>query len=172
MNSLVVLFWDIARLRKGPADVPDSVFLIRLLVVLSVAVSLLVGALSMPFLQSILWVSVDLAATVLLLNVALQVRGQRERFNQAFAAILGVGILLNIVIAPVYFVIAQQPADASGEQSAGFLLSLIFMAIVVWNVMVLGHILSKTFEMARFLGIGFAILYWWLVNWLITTLVP
>ncbi len=172
MKSLVVLFWDIARLRKGPAEVPDSVFLIRLLVVLSIAVGLLVGAVSMPWLHSLLWVLVDLAVTVLLLNVVLLIQGNRQRFNQTFIAILGTGILLNLATLPIFLIIAQQPLDASGQLSPGLVLGLLFMAIVVWNVVILGHILSKTLDVGRFTGVVYALLYWWFINILVSFLVP
>lgn len=140
MKSLLRLFWDIARFRKGPQDVPSSAVLFALVLVTDVAISTVVGALEGDISGAILQA---LVATVLLLACVafiLLVTSHLERFQKTATAVLGCDALITLMALPVSLFSDVLPG-----------LGLLIMGILFWNLLVFAHILKHA------LGVSYAL---------------
>jgi hypothetical protein len=159
MKTLLNHFVDLCLLRKGPQDMPFS----SLLLVATGLLNVLVGVLMIVDVRNGVAGALgeSLFDTGLMLTVlyfALQSQNRRARFVQAATALMGSGLLLGLLALPL--ISWSRNAD-SGE--AGLLL----LALIIWSMVVMGHILRHTFEVGLGIGIGLAFAYT-LLSWNLT----
>ena len=79
------------------------------------------------------------------------------RFLQTFCAILGVGILFNLISWPVFLVLTDNATDESLKS----LMSLFFLLLISWEVLVKAHIFRHALEMKMFsaLALSFSLFF-------------
>lgn len=65
------------------------------------------------------------------------------RFLQTFSALLGVGILFNIISWPVFYFLMGESSDESIRP----IMSLLFLMLISWEVLVKAHIFRHALEM-------------------------
>ena len=89
--------------------------------------------------------------------LVLQALGRRSRFLQTFCAILGVGILFNLLSWPVFSVLS----DASISEASKASMSLMFLMLISWEVLVKAHIFRHALEMKMFsaLALSFSLFF-------------
>jgi hypothetical protein len=76
----------------------------------------------------------------------LKVLNKAPRFVQTFSAILGAGLMFNLLSWPVFAVLTSEPLSV-GLQSY---MSLAFLLIISWEVLVKAHIFRHALEMNIF----------------------
>ena len=79
------------------------------------------------------------------------------RFLQTFCAILGVGILFNLLSWPVLAILSDVSASATMKSA----LSLVFLMIMSWEVLVKAHIYKHALEIKMFsaLALSFSLFF-------------
>ena len=79
------------------------------------------------------------------------------RFVQTISAIIAVSILFNLLSWPVFLVIADETATESLKSS----MSLMFLLIISWEVLVKAHIFKHALEMKMFsaLALSFSLFF-------------
>jgi hypothetical protein len=89
--------------------------------------------------------------------LVLQALGRGPRFLQTFSAILGVGILFNLLSWPVFAVLS----DASVSDASKTSMSLMFLMLISWEVLVKAHIFRHALEMKMFsaLALSFSLFF-------------
>jgi len=89
--------------------------------------------------------------------LVLQALGRSSRFLQTFCAILGVGILFNLLSWPVFSVLS----DASLSETLKTSMSLVFLMLISWEVLVKAHIFRHALEMKMFsaLALSFSLFF-------------
>ena len=89
--------------------------------------------------------------------LVLQALGRGSRFLQTFCAILGVGILFNLLSWPVFSVLS----DASISEASKASMSLMFLMLISWEVLVKAHIFRHALEMKMFsaLALSFSLFF-------------
>jgi hypothetical protein len=82
---------------------------------------------------------------------------RKARFLQTFCALLGVGILFNLLSWPVFYVLA----DSASLDSAKTSMSLLFLLLISWEVLVKAHIFRHALEMKMFgaLALSFSLFF-------------
>jgi len=82
---------------------------------------------------------------------------KRPRFVQTFCAILGVSILFNLISWPVFALLADETIDDSLRSS----MSLAFLLVISWEVLVKAHIFKHALEMKMFsaLALSFSLFF-------------
>ena len=82
---------------------------------------------------------------------------RRQRFVQTFCAIIGAGILFNLLSWPIFTVLA----DENTRESLKPLMSLLFLLIISWEVMVKAHIFRHALEAKMFsaLALSFSLFF-------------
>ena len=159
LKPLLNFFVDLCLLRAAPQDLPGSSFLLIVTVALNVMIGVImivdthVGVL-IALLESLFETALMLAA----LYFGLKYHGSLVRFQQAATALMGSGLLLGLLALPL---VAWSHHSESSE--AGLLL----LALVIWSMVVMGHILRHTFDTRFNIGLGIAVLYT-LVAWNLT----
>ncbi len=89
--------------------------------------------------------------------LVLQALGRGSRFLQTFSAILGVGILFNLLSWPVFSVLS----DVSINETVKSSMSFAFLMLISWEVLVKAYIFKHALEMKMFsaLALSFSLFF-------------
>lgn len=143
MKEIVQAFLDIAMLRRGPADLPAS----RFLLTLAGVAYLLTGALTVAsysrsagdFLGQL---GLDLALTLGFFTAVLALNRKTGRIEQTLTAVLGTGAVLAVVSLPLTIWL-----DTQGAESAAAIFPAVgIYLLVLWSIGINGHILRCALE--------------------------
>jgi len=156
VNVLLSYFVRLCLLRSTPQQLPAS----PLLFWLSLVANLVAGVLLVAGARSNLFLALEegLADSLLLLVmlwVALHLQGHGGRFLQSATAFLGASTLLAFVAIPLLALAGPDEGNRLLVELAGMLL----LALIVWNIVVFGHIFRHSFDVSLALGIGLAVAY-------------
>ncbi|ROR34773.1 hypothetical protein [Inmirania thermothiophila] len=156
MGALLRRFWGLCLLRAGPQDLPPS----QVLAALATAAYLASGVALLAVegrgtAAAVAPALADLAVMVVLLRLALAVRGVPARFRQTYTALTGSGALLGFLALPVAAVLAQ--AAAAGRPAPAALLA--WLGLVAWSLAVIAHILRHALSVPPAVGLAGAVLY-------------
>ncbi len=143
------LFVDIARLRRGPEDLPTDRSLLTTTVLafglLNVGLALVLPAPAgqqQSQLQVVVLVLIDIAMTLAMLYLLLQMAHKPERFRQTAAAMFGFHIVLMPVLLAATWLALRYGADKSWE----LLVAVLRLGVVVWVLAAAARILRSATE--------------------------
>jgi hypothetical protein len=155
MMQLVRLFAAICLLRAAPQDLPAS----RMLLGITLGMYLLFAwLLAIPAYGQTRAVPVALLDTALLIAFIqglLYLLARGARILQTLTAMAGSGSLLGLLALPL--VLWGQPSQTE-EQVSGLLLYA-WLLLLVWNLLVAGHILRHALSSSIAVGVGVSLLY-------------
>lgn len=165
MYALFNLFLDICLFRKGPQDVPASAALLKICLLAYGFSGLVVLMLSTPAPVALLQILLDLVLLSGLLHLALIVRRHPQRFGQTLSALTGTGALMALLALPLMSWIVHPSSQGAAE-----LPSALLLALMVWSIAIMAHILRQTFATSIWIGalyaIGYTSLSWTLTGWI------
>jgi len=151
MFEIIKLLFDICLFKKGPQDLPFSVWVWRLLVAGDVVVSFLMINIHTDRLNSLLQSVVSALLIVGFSWLMLYVDRKPERFYQTSGALLGTDALIS------FFAL---PAIASMAIGTGSLLVFaVTMVLMAWHWLVTGHIFRNALGQTWTFSLGLAFLY-------------
>lgn len=147
------VLWSLCRARGTPADLPASTAfvnatlaayagstLLALVIFRGAAYGLPIAVLSAALLGLVVWLITYL-------------KGFPERVPQTIAAVAGTGTLMNLVVLPMYLLVAF-----GGARSMA-LAVFVNTAAVAWSLIVVSHIFRKALDERAGPAIGFALLF-------------
>jgi len=108
---------------------------------------------------------VDLFFLLVFLKILLYLFRFPMRFTQTATAITGTIAMFSVLFIPLNFVAADIIGFGENTQSEmqsspiGAVLALIYLALFIWMLRVLGHIFKHALEVRLFFAIGIALLY-------------
>jgi hypothetical protein len=156
MLRLAKAFWDIALWRRTPAQLPASSFLLALIA----AVAALLEVLS-AFLPP---VSSDRILTRIVLSVGLPLAfcwavlylaRRRQRFLQTGVALLGVGVLAELVLYPIGSLMHAVGSDSLASTPLGFLM----LVGLIWYLLACANIWRVALDAGIGVGITVSVSY-------------
>ena len=169
MTSLLQMLWRICTFRSGPESLPDSSFLLTMLLFTNIAISLVTQLLLTPLIPlpedlspedvaqlqnaaaNATRLVVTLAALSGLVWGLLSLMGFAARFNRTLAAMLGADALITLIALIALLVIGQLDTT---------LWQLITLGMVFWTIGVYGAILHRALEISMGFGVAAAIFIW------------
>jgi hypothetical protein len=151
MYDIIKLLFEICLFKKGPQDMPYSVWLLRLLMVVYASVTALMLSIHFERLAVFLQLAIDILLVVGFVWLLLSVSRRLGRFNQTLSSVLGTDAMISFM---------ALPGMATLElRQGGLTVLLIIFALMAWHWAVLGHIISKALDKALSFGLGLAFLY-------------
>ena len=163
MLALIRTFLLIALRRLGPEDLPDSSLLFGLAATAYAAAQVIV-ALPLYGAGSALLRAVVLDVLLLYACVwgLLRFTGKPLRFRQTLTALFGTGALLTLLLVPLnsWFTVASTPDQPAVLPTAGILL------ILIWSLVVNGHIVARALSTSFGIGLVFSVIYFF-INYLV-----
>lgn len=165
MGKLIGRFIDICLLRAGPQDLPASGMLLVPALLAYIASGVIMLLPSTGFGSAAAQALADAFLLGGLLRLALRWRGFSNRFDQTLTALAGAGAFQGMIAWPL--VASMYHTGAQGL--AAPLQSLLLLALFVWTLVVIGHILRhalSTSYAAGFLsGMVYVALSMGLLSW-------
>lgn len=155
MWRLAVAFGEIALRRRGPESLPDSTFLVLLLLVIDLALKIALLPLDPG--------ETGLELSLLVANVALFFAfvyavltffKLERRYRQTVTALLGVDVLFTLLLVP--FALLALGFGMSFDQSP---IILVRLALDIWAVFVAAWVLARALSQPLIVGFMFEILY-------------
>ena len=156
MFALVRPFIDICLLRLRPQDLPASPVLLWLTLAAHTVTGVLASTQFFVFGKALLAGIAGTALLSLLPVTALWLKGRAERIPQTLAALAGSLALLDLVALPL--TAWSQTAQAGGGVNP--LAGIALLALLAWNLGVVGHVMRHALDIAYFLGVVIALAFY------------
>ncbi len=153
MNALVILIFNIMRLRAAPQDLPHSRFLMLLCIGAYLLMGLVIASLDQSLGLALLSSGIDTTLLIGLAWLALWIRGYQSRIIQTVTAFAATGTLFELIGWPLVAYLQQSSADDPSS------LSFLLLVLIIWNIGVIGHILRHAVSVPMWVGTGIALLY-------------
>ncbi len=153
MLALLTTLFEIALLRKGPESIPRApiVFLVTVAMWLIVDfVSVLINP-GVGMRQVLTGLAISIPGLLLYAAIA-SWYGQPSRTLQMLTAVLGCGALLGFLLTIAFAILVRQPETGL----LASILLLVVWSILLWAVLIEGHILSRTINQPRVFGVAIA----------------
>lgn len=166
MKRLIEQFWNICLLRKAPQDLPASDVLMFLAVTLYLTTSFLMAMPQLPLASSALAAVIDTLLMSGMSYIMLWARLMPERWRQTLTALAGSGALLGAIAIPLVYWEAQ----AGASSQAALVPQMLLLAMLVWNLAVIAHILRHALSIAMALGALLSTFYLYISIRIIRTL--
>jgi hypothetical protein len=165
---LIFAFVDIMLHRRGPDTLPSSPFLLSALFALAFAADFVVLALAG---RSVRWFAVHVL--VFGLNVwfvwaLLRTFNRQTRFRQTMTALLGTGVLLTVLQAPLVRAMLEPLPDPQNPTLT--LPRMLGLLIMIWSIDIYAFVFSRALERPYLLCIAVVIGYALLIESLQATL--
>ncbi len=155
---LLQRFFQICLFKAGPADVPASHWLLKLVCLIYFSVGTLVSHVDHPWSAALF---ASLSDTLLLLSVCwllVSVRGLSERFLQTATAMAGTGAIMGLFGLPIFLLFRQ--VESQGQLTS--LVLLLVLILMFWSLFITAHIFRHALEirpgMAAILTVAYTIL--------------
>lgn len=146
---------EICLLRAGPQDLPAAPTFLVLVLAGYFLADVLISRLNFDLGAAVAVSVLDVLLLAAFVQLVLRIAAKPERFNQTLAALAGTGLLLGLVAYPL--IRGLTLAQAAGETASG--LALAWLAVLVWSLLVLGHILRHALAVPLMTGVGIGVLY-------------
>jgi len=160
---------NIALRRLGPEDLPDSRFLLGLTLLAYLLLQVPLAWIAYgPSTEIVTTIAVSALLLIGFLWALLRLMGLRSRFRQTLTALLGVSALLSLLSIP-FSVWHEATKDV---QPATALPSISILAIMLWSVVIDGHIMSRALSKPFAVGLMIAIAYFFLHMRVLFELMP
>lgn len=146
MFDLIRFFYQLTLLKRRPQELPDSLFLLQVLLAIDLTLNLLLSlqAFEGPV-DALMAILLELVLGAALLFAGLHSVGHSARWRQTFCALLGVGIV-GALVSMGYRLIA---ALLGLPLVAGVLDLVVFF----WLILAMGHVVRHAFEIPLPFGI-------------------
>lgn len=151
MFEIVKLLFDICLFKKGPSSLPYSIWLLRLLLLVDVAVSFLMASLSGGWLRAWLQAVVGVVLIIAFAWIILAVARKTSRFIQTVSAFLGTDALISFLAIP------GTATMALGVNNV--LVFLVMTCLILWHWAITGHIIRNALGQALVFSFSLAFLY-------------
>lgn len=158
IQTIVRPFVEICFLRRGPQDLPDSTFLLVIMLVAHTVTSILLSAIKLDVLNASLAGIMDTILVSALTGVILYLHGLKARIVQTLSAMTGTGAIITLAAIPLFtWLDGAQQSGASNPIAA-----LLVLGIIAWSLGVSGHILRHALSIPYILGILIAFAFFWI----------
>ena len=169
MIQLVKLFWDICALKAAPQDLPASSFLLMLVLAAYFVTGAVVAAFQWPLSQALVAALLDTVFLTIISRVLLWARMLSARFIQTLTALAGSGAVMTLIALPL---VLWQGLVGVTDVDVPTLPSWLLMVWMIWNVVVVGHILRHALSTVLPLGIVLAAVYAYITFQLMRIFLP
>jgi len=169
VNALFNYFFELCLLRAKPQDLPASNALLALVVAANVFMGVLAfSGLYGGVLRAFMAGAVENLFCLSVLGVLLYFKGLLPRFNQTATALLGSSTLLAIILIPLY----SMSGTGTERTAMNAVADLGALALLIWSLLIMGHVLRHAIEIPFGRGIMFALVYFLLSSLFVGSLFP
>lgn len=147
MTELFSRLWAICRLRLGPQDMPYAAVTAQVLIASVLLLeALLSRLLAVPDGLLLPRTALSLAMLVAVPWALLRLRSRVGRLVQTLIALAGTSLLFTLALLPLLLISAGGAIDPANPPPSAVWVSAAVLLLVVWKLMVTGHILHYALD--------------------------
>lgn len=146
MNSIILLFVDLIRLRRGPQDLPASQNLLIATGIMLVVTAVLGDHINSDFTGRLVFALTQVAILTVTVWIVLSLNQKTERAVQTLTAFYGTSTLIQLVVWPFRSWLLSLGEEAQ-EQASVPLFVVVLLAI--WSFVVMVHIYRHALDTSR-----------------------
>ena len=172
MIKLLTVFWNIMLKRSGQETLPDSNFFLGLVFIFYFLTQLISGIKVSDSIDMFLKAFViDAVFLAVWLRLLVEFSGTQSYFRRSLIALFGTGGIFNIIASPLIIEFSKymQSTEMIEELQIPIWLTLSFLLVAIWSVIIMAHIFSKVMSKPTY-SMLVAIAYL-MVNFLVQSLV-
>lgn len=158
MKPILLMFWQICRLKQSPAQLPSQTGFALSVIAANLGCSIIVTSLAdvlldtdstrpIPLLATATSIVVSQATMAALTWLALQLRDLSGRYFATIAALFGCDLIITACFGALLPLLSLAP----------ILTALAFLLFLVWSISVMGYILHRALEVQLPAGIFMAV---------------
>lgn len=159
MLALLGAYRDILFQRRGPEDLPDSGFLLRLTIALNASVSMVaVAIMGLSLARGALLYIVAAVLLIVLVGIALSALNLGSRLTQTLTAIFGGDVILTVFQWPIalWGRTLHDAAAAGGTPQISLPLLFAELVLIVWWFTLISFVIHRATGRPRLLGAAIA----------------
>jgi hypothetical protein len=168
ITVLFKTFLSMCFFRYKPQALPQSIDLLMLCLVVYIFINVLLAMTTAPFIRALQISVLETVMIAIITIIILRLNHHHERWVKTLMAITGTGCVIGLFALPLF-------AGAFLLQLSGFLQTLImvlYLTLLIWNIVIMGHILRHAMETTLSVGIVFAMIYLLITSTLISVAIP
>jgi hypothetical protein len=170
MQYYLNLFTRILLLRAAPSEVPASPALFWLVFMALLGLALVRGLFLLEPLDNFVFNIVNLGMMLAFVYALLYLVKRSPRFLQTAIAVCGVNVLFYLLDFPAYWLLVS---EALPQQHLLVTVAALYLyALLVFSVVVFGHILRHAMELSTVAGVLIALGYYVANIWFMRTVFP
>ncbi len=146
VNSLLFLFVDLIRLRRGPQDLPTSQSLLFITVFLLIVTAMLADHMNKDFTDKLIFALTQVAILSATVWGILAINKKSERIVQTLTAFYGTSVLIQLVVWPFRSWLLSMPDEA---QKQGTIPLFAVVLIAIWSFVVMVYIYRNALNTSR-----------------------
>jgi hypothetical protein len=156
MLRLAKAFWDIALWKRTPAQLPASLFLLGLVAGAAALLEVLSAFLPPASSDRIFTrIALSVGSPLAFAWIVLVLTRHRQRFLQTGIALLGVGVLAELVLYPLGSLIHVIGSDRVASVPLGFLM----LVVLIWYLLACANIWRAALDSGVALGVAVSVGY-------------
>ena len=167
INFIFREFFSICLLQSKPQDLPVSNNLLSLCLVIYTAENVLLAQHKVTLFKA---VAASLLETLLVTVITLVILGlsnRAARWRQTLTALIGTGCIMGLVALPIFY-----GSILAGTDALRAIIFLLYAVLLVWNIMVMSHILRHALDTSFAFGVIFALTYIFITSILVHLVIP
>jgi len=161
MTTWLRFYFDLCLLKAAPQDAPSSKNAFYASIFLYIAIGTFITTFSHALLPAILVASLQAALFIFVTNLIMWIRKTPERFIQAITSLMGSGVFIAVLAIPIIMLGTSGPEGVEMSAPDAFLWML-SVVLIVWETVIIAHILKHAMEIPRMAALGVALIYMYL----------
>ena len=146
MNSILLVFFDLLRLRRGPQDLPASQNLLIISGFLLIVTAILGDHMNTDFTSRLIFAVTQVVILTATVWIILSINKKAERAIQTLTAFYGTSVLMQLVVWPFRTWLLSTGEDI--QQQASLPLFAV-IALAIWSFVVMVHIYRNALDSSR-----------------------
>ncbi len=167
MTSLLILFVDLIRLRRGPQDLPASLNLLIITGFLLIVAAMLGDHMNKDFTDKLIFALTQVVILTAIVWIILALNKKSERTVQTLTAFYGTSVLIQLVVWP--FRSWLQSMSEEAQQRATIPLFAV-VVLAIWSFVVMVYIYRNALDCSRGKAILMSILTQLIIGMVMLTL--
>ncbi len=167
VKSLIFLFFDLVRLRRGPQDLPASQYLLIVTGFLLIVTAMLGDHMNDGLIDKLIFALTQVAILTAIVWGILAINRKPERLVQTLTAFYGTSVLIQLVVWPFRSWLLSMPDEARKQANVPLFAVIV---LVIWSFVVMVYIYRNALGCSRGKAILLSIVTQMIVGMLMQTL--
>ncbi len=150
------IYFKIAFLKASPEQLPFNINCVFKAFLIYCAINLFLLDTHASFNNVLMQIFIELSLLTLFVYLGLKIKRTPERFFQTLSALVGIGMVISLISAPIFYLFI--PQFLAGEEVSQSAINITLL-LIVWNLLIISHIFKRSFDISTFMAAALSFNY-------------